>query len=304
MKILVAGGTGFVGRHLVPALLGRGYHVTVMTRHPHARKDGATEVFGDVSESGTVGVALRDVEVAVYLVHTLDRLDFVERDRVGAESFAQQAVCSGVSKVVYLGGLGDDDDDLSAHLRSRREVEQILTASLPTIALRAGIVVGDGSVSWEILCQLVERLPVMITPRWVQTRTQPIALEDAVAYLAAAVELDHHSDHFEIGAPDAMSYRDMLHVTSREMGRSLHIIPVPVLSPALSSNWLRLITDVDLQTARSLVDSMTNEVVVTDRRLEALTGHMPISFEVAARRALDDRRQRLSRKGTDVAAAD
>lgn len=299
MNILVAGGTGFVGRHLVAALLDRGHQVRVMTRHPGNRSDQATEVAADVADPPTIADAMRDIDAAYYLVHTLDRDDFVERDRVGATNFARQAAASGLQRVVYLGGLGDDDDDLSPHLRSRREVEQILTEHVPTVALRAGIVVGDGSVSWEILCQLVERLPVMITPRWVQTKTQPIALEDIVAYLAAAVEPTVPVGHYEVGAPEPMTYKAMLEGAAEEMDRSLHILPVPVLTPALSSHWLRLITDVDLQTARSLVDSMTNEVVVTERRMETLTGHAPKTFHEAAHIALQQRAERKRRETAD-----
>ncbi|MCU1400635.1 MAG: NAD-dependent epimerase/dehydratase [Acidimicrobiales bacterium] len=291
MNVLVAGGTGFVGRHLVPALLEQGHEVRVMTRSPHERDDGAVEVFGEIADSLSLAGALRDIDVAVYLVHTLDHADFAERDRSGAITFAQQARHAGVAKVVYLGGLGDDADELSEHLRSRREVEHILSAALPTIALRAGIVVGEGSVSWEILCQLVERLPVMVTPRWVQTLTAPIALDDIVAYLAAAVDLPAVSDHFDVGAPTPTTYREMLQTVAREHGRSLHILPVPVLSPALSSHWLRLVTDVDLQTARSLVDSMANEVIVNDRRFEQLVGREPMTFIDATRLALAQRAQ-------------
>jgi len=206
MNILVAGGTGFVGRHLVPALLLEGHNVRIMTRHPGSRSDGATEVMGDVAEPLSIAAAMVDIDAAYYLVHTLDRDDFVERDRIGATNFAEQAAASGLQRVVYLGGLGDDDDDLSEHLRGRREVEQILSAHVPTVTLRAGIVVGDGSVSWEILCQLVERLPVMITPRWVQTKTQPIALDDIVTYLVDALDLET-GEYYEIGAPESMTYR-------------------------------------------------------------------------------------------------
>lgn len=295
MNILVAGGTGFVGRHLVPALLAEGHSVGVMTRRPQGRTDGALELLGDVGDSASVASALKDTDVAYYLVHTLDRGDFVERDRVGATTFGREAAAAGVKRVVYLGGLGSDSDDLSPHLRSRREVEQILSAHTPTTALRAGIVVGDGSVSWEILCQLVERLPIMVTPRWVQTRTQPIALDDVVAYLMGVLQLpeDAVADrHFDIGAPKSMTYKEMLLVAAAEMHRRLFIVPVPLLTPALSSHWLRLITDVDLQTARTLVDSMTNEVVVEDRELERLTGHQPMSFRDAAEVALRDRAKR------------
>ncbi|MCU1395965.1 MAG: NAD-dependent epimerase/dehydratase family protein [Ilumatobacteraceae bacterium] len=294
MNVLVAGGSGFVGRHVVPALLERGHDVRVMTRSPGERDDGAVEVFGDIAEPLTIAGAMHGIDVAVYLVHTLDHPDFAERDRVGAENFGRQAAESGLDHVVYLGGLGNDGDELSEHLRSRREVEEILTAALPTIALRAAIVVGQGSVSWEILCQLVERLPVMVTPRWVQTRTQPIALDDVVAYLVAAVEMTGVSDHFEIGAPDAMTYNEMLKSVAQLQDRSIHILPVPVLSPTMSSYWLRLVTDVDLQTARSLVDSMANEVVVTDRRFEERVGRPPTPFLDAARIALKERSERAA----------
>ena len=296
MNVLVAGGTGFVGRHLVTALLADGHDVRVMTRHPTERTDRAIDVAGDVTDPASIASAMEHIDAAYYLVHTLDRDDFVERDREGATNFARQAAASGLQRVVYLGGLGNDSDDLSPHLRSRREVEEILTEHVPTVALRAGIVVGDGSVSWEILCQLVERLPIMITPRWVQTKTQPIALDDVVAFLVGALDPAVEPDHYEIGAPESMTYKAMLEGAADQMGRSLHIFPVPVLTPALSSHWLRLITDVDLQTARSLVDSMTNEVVVTERRLETITGHAPKTFRQAARTALEQRAERKRRE--------
>lgn len=304
VHVLVAGGSGFVGGHLVAQLLADRHEVRVMTRHPDAnRHDGATDVFGDVQDSLTLAGALEGVQAAYYLVHTLDRPDFAERDREGATAFGKQCTASGVERVMYLGGLGDESDDLSEHLRSRREVEKILLAEAPTIALRAGIVVGEGSVSWEILCQLVERLPLMITPRWVQTKTQPIALTDVVAYLVALLDLDEIGQHFEIGAPETLTYKQMLETVADEKGKSLHILPVPLLSPGLSSHWLRLITDVDLQTARSLVDSMTNEVVVTDRRLEKLTGHRPMQFIEAVRVALADRKARRDHDAQQPPAA-
>jgi len=188
---------------------------------------------------------------------------------------------AGVSQIVYLGGLGEDDDALSPHLRSRREVERILSDTVPTTALRAGIVIGDGSISWEILRQLVERLPAMVTPRWVQTRTQPIALADAVRFLVGVAGLDAAiGETYEIGGPHALSYRDMLVTVAEMTGRRRVIVPVPVLTPRLSSHWLRLVTDVDLTTAAALVDSMTNEVVVHDHRIEELVDHRPMPLDL------------------------
>ena len=170
-----------------------------------------------------------------------------------------------------------------AHLRSRREVESILLRAAPTTALRAGIVIGDGGISWEILRQLVERLPVMVTPRWVETRTQPIALDDALFDLTGVLgRAETIGEIYEIGGPEPLTYRRMMQSVSDIMGRRRIIVPVPLLSPRLSSHWLRLVTNVDLTTARALVDSMTNEVIVHDHRIEQLLHHAPMTFDAAA----------------------
>jgi uncharacterized protein YbjT (DUF2867 family) len=294
VKILVTGATGFVGRHLVPALDAAGHDVTAMTRRPERYEGSGTAVRGDVGDPASLRPALEGQDAAVYLVHSLAHGDFAERDRAGARSFAAAAADSAVDQVVYLGGLGDDGDDLSPHLRSRREVEQILADSAPTTALRAGIVIGDGSISWEILRQLVERLPAMVTPRWVDTRTQPIALDDAVAFLAGVVGLGPAvGETYEIGGPDQLSYRAMIETVARMTGRHRFVVPVPVLTPRLSSHWLRLVTDVDLTTAAALVDSMGNEAVVRDRRIEALVDRTPVDFPDAAAAALAARARRL-----------
>lgn len=294
MRILVTGATGFVGGHLARRLVDDGHDVVAMTRHPETYTGAGAAVAGDISDEASLRAALDGVEVAYYLVHSLDDPDFERRDREGARRFAAAARAAGVRQVVYLGGLGNEDDDLSPHLRSRREVERILLDGAPTTALRAGIVIGDGSISWEILRQLVEKLPAMITPRWVQTRTQPIALDDALVYLAGVAGRDEAIGRiYEIGGPEALTYRDMLRIVARMTGRRRPIVPVPVLSPSLSSWWLRLVTDVDLTTARSLVDSMTNEVVVTDRSIEDLVHHRPMNFRTAAEVAFDARADRL-----------
>ena len=294
MKILVTGATGFVGRHLVPALAAAGHDVTAMTRHPERYAGPATAVRGDVGDPASLGPTLEGQDAAVYLVHSLVHGDFAERDRTGARAFGEAAATAGVGQVVYLGGLGDDEDDLSPHLRSRREVERILAGTAPTTALRAGIVIGDGSISWEILRQLVERLPAMVTPRWVETRTQPIALDDAVAFLAGVVGLGAAvGGTFEVGGPDQLSYREMIETVARMTGRHRFVVPVPVLTPRLSSHWLRLVTDVDLTTASALVDSMGNEAVVRDRRIEGLVDRRPMDFPAAAAAALAARARRL-----------
>ena len=295
MKILVTGATGFVGRHVTDALDAAGHDVAAMTRHPERYDGSGVAVAGDIADADSLRAALDGQDVAYYLVHSLDHADFAERDRTGARAFGDVAAGAGVSQVVYLGGLGEDSDDLSPHLRSRREVEGILRDTVPTTVLRAGIVIGDGSISWEILRQLVDRLPVMLTPRWVQTRTQPIAVADAVRFLVGVAGLAATlGEVYEIGGPRPLSYRDMLVTVARMTGRRRYIVPVPVLTPRLSSRWLRLVTDVDLTTAKALVDSMSNEVVVHDHRIEALLDHQPMDFPDAAAAALAARARRSS----------
>ena len=293
-RILVAGGSGFVGRHLVDQLLADGHAPVVMTRTPSPRNDEAVEVEGDVMEPQSLAAALHDAEFAYYLVHSLDRSDFGTADREGALNFATAAKVAGVRRVIYLGGLGRKEDDLSPHLRSRREVESVLSEHVETVALRAAIVIGQGSASWEILCQLVERLPIMVTPRWVNTATQPIAISDVITYLIRCLDSGIPADHYDIGAPESSTYRNMMGTVAKLLRRPLVIVPVPVLSPGLSVRWLRVVTDVDMTTARALVQSLVNPVEVTERRLEALTGHRPQSFVQAATAALSDRLARAA----------
>jgi uncharacterized protein YbjT (DUF2867 family) len=293
MRVAVTGATGFIGGALATALADDGHDVTALTRHPDTYEGAGRPVHADIGDPTSLRRALEGQEAAYYLVHSLAVVDFAERDREGANAFAAAATSAGVTQVIYLGGLGDDGDDLSEHLRSRREVETILRDGAPTTSLRAGIVIGDGSISWEILRQLVERLPVMITPRWVQTKTQPIALDDALVDLVGVLgRADAIGEIYDIGGPEAMTYRDMMLIASRVMDRHRVIAPVPLLSPRLSSHWLRIITDVDLTTARSLVDSLTNEVVVRDHRLDELLGHTPMTFAEAAAKALSARAAR------------
>jgi len=295
VKVLVTGATGFVGSHLARALVEAGHEVRAMTRRPDAYDGAGVPVRGDVGDPASLALALDGQDAAYYLVHSLDSADFTERDRRGAEAFADAARTADLRQVVYLGGLGDEADELSEHLRSRREVEGILSRRVPTTVLRAGIVIGDGGISWEILRQLVARLPVMVTPRWVQTRTQPVAVADAVTFLVGVLGREEAiGATYDIGGPEALTYGEMLRTVGRMPGGVLRlIVPVPLLSPRLSSHWLRLITDVDLVTARALIDSMTNEVVVSDRRIEEVTGHRAMPFREAAEAALRNRSRRL-----------
>lgn len=293
MQVLVAGATGFVGRRLVPVLRRAGHEVRALTRHPETYSGEGEAFGGDVQDAEALDAALHGCEAAYYLVHSLDAADFEERDAAGARAFGAAAQRAGVSQIIYLGGLGADGDALSKHLRSRREVEQLLgEAGVPVTVLRAGIIVGNGGLSWELTRQLVSHLPVMVTPRWVSTRSQPIAVDDVVCYLAEVLGRDEARGRvFEIGGPDVLTYSQMLRGVAKVLHRPLAVLPVPLLTPRLSSAWLSLVTSVDKQTASSLVDSMTNEVVVNDGSIRDVVPRQLLPFPAAVRRALDERRQ-------------
>ena len=298
MKVLVAGASGFVGRRLCPALIEAGHDVEAMTRRPESYEGGGAAVYGDVHDPKTLPEALAGCQAAYYLVHSLDSPDFERKDADAAWAFAEAAGAAGLQRIVYLGGLGDDDDDLSAHLRSRRGVEQLLgSAGVPVTTLRAGIIVGHGGISWELTRQLVEHLPAMITPRWVRTRTQPIAIDDVVRYLVGVLELPEAADHaYDIGGPEVLEYVTMMRRVAQIQGRPFLVMPVPLLTPQLSSLWLALVTDVDTQTARALVDSMSNEVVVRDDSIRALVPFDPMGYDEAVRLALAERAREVRRK--------
>jgi uncharacterized protein YbjT (DUF2867 family) len=289
--VLVTGATGFIGRRLVPELVERGMTVRAMTRRPEAYDGPGEPVGGDVHDRDSLTGPLDGADVAIYLVHSLDDPDFERKDAEAARTFGRAAAAAGVQQIVYMGGLGADDDDLSAHLRSRREVEGLLReAGVPVTVLRAAIVVGAGGISWELTRQLVKNLPAMVVPRWVGTMTQPIALDDVVRYLAGVIGQERALGRvFEIGGPEQMSYLEMLQVAAEiSSGKRVPIIRVPVLTPRLSSYWLALVTDVDVTTGRNLIDSMGTEVIVTDRSIQEIVPGEPMSYAESVRRALDE----------------
>ncbi|RLM62685.1 NAD(P)H-binding protein [Halorubrum sp. Atlit-26R] len=297
MRVLVTGATGFVGSRLVPTLRARGHDVVALVRDAdgYDAPEGVAVVEGDLLEPETLPPAFEldgeAVDAAYYLVHSMDGgPGYEERDRNCATNFAAAASDAGVDRIVYLGGLGEDREELSEHLRSRREVERILADGDPALTtLRAAIIIGAGSASFEVVAGLARRLPVMVTPKWVDTLCQPIAIADVVAYLAGVLDVPETAgETFEIGGPEVLTYGEILRRTRRQLGGGLRIVRVPVLSPELSARWLRLVTDVNPYLARSLVEGLRNTVIVEDDRIRDLVPVERTPFELAVARALTD----------------
>ncbi len=277
MRCLVTGATGYIGGRLVPELLDAGHQVRVMARHPdrlsdHPWTDRVEIVKADAADAASLADALDGVDVAYYLIHSLGTSGFEHTDRTTAKTFAEAAAAADVGRIVYLGGMSPQGEELSPHLRSRQEVGATLLASgVPTVVLQAAVIIGSGSASFEMLRYLTERLPAMVTPRWVGTRIQPIAIRDVLRYLVACAALPREVNRaFDIGGPDVLTYRDMMRRYARVAGLPKRlIVPVPVLTPALSSLWVGLVTPVPGSIARPLVESLRNEVICRDHDIAA-----------------------------------
>jgi uncharacterized protein YbjT (DUF2867 family) len=299
LHILVTGASGYIGGRLVPALLERGHRVRVLAREPLklGRKHWANVdvVQGDVLEPETLGRALAEIDVAYYLIHSMTTSDhgFAERDKVGAENFRVAAEKARVGRIIYLGGLGAAGADLSEHLRSRHETGAVLAAgAVPVTELRAAIIVGSGSASFTILHDLVRKLPVMICPRWVRSRCEPIAIRQVIGYLVGVLtEPRSVGQILEIGGGEVMTYAEMMRRCARVIGRRIFIVHVPVLTPALSSYWLNLVTHVPMSLARPLVEGLRNDVVCTDMRIREWIPVPAITYEEAVRLAVAKEQQ-------------
>ena len=287
MKIAVLGATGTVGRALLP-LLAREHDVLAVSRRPRDSNGGIRWAAANAADASAVRKVFEQVEAAYYLVHSLGSRDFEQRDRIAAQTVAGEAERAGLRQIVYLGGLGDDSPDLSSHLRSRAETAEILASgAVPVTTLRAAMVIGAGSAAFQTIVALVDRLPGMVCPRWVSTRTQPIALDDVVAYLAAAAGREEMlGESFDAGGPDVMTYREMIERIGRIRGKRPLIVEVPVLTPRLSSYWLHLLTPVNAGVARPLIEGLRNPTVARDERLRDLVPLPLTHFDDAARAAM------------------
>ncbi|NNC93423.1 MAG: SDR family oxidoreductase [Acidimicrobiia bacterium] len=304
MRVLVTGATGYIGGRLVPTLLEAGHEVRCLARDPRKLlqdpwREQVEVVQGDVLDPATLEPALAGCDAAYYLVHSMDGSseDFQDRDRTAAANFRDAAAAAGLNRIVYLGGLGRGED-LSRHLASRQEVgEALASGPIPVTELRAAVIIGSGSVSFEMMRYLTEVLPVMITPKWVRTRCQPIAIRNVLEILVAAITRPEADDHiWEIGGPEKLTYEEMMRIYAEEaqLPRRL-IIPVPLLSPQLSRHWIGLVTPLPTGVAKPLVNSLRNEVTVTDNSVaEELAGEL-IPFREAVHRAL--------RRSTDAEVA-
>src|SRR4051812_45627361 len=292
--ILLTGGGGYVGGRLIPLLEQRGAKLRCLARNPDKLRtnvQAASEVVqGDVLDPASLERALRGVHTAYYLVHLMSgSKDFEREDRQAAANFAGAARRAGVRRIIYLGGLGDDaDPDLSPHLRSRHEVGKVLRASgVETVEFRASLVIGSGSLSFDLVQALTDRLPVMLCPRWLSTPTQPIAVDDVLAYLLAAKDLPPgESRTFEVGSVDVTTYGGMIREYARQKGMRRWLISVPVLTPYLSGLWLALVTPASFEVGRHLIEGLKNPTVVRDAKALDLFPTRPVGVQEAIRRAL------------------
>ena len=288
MRVVVLGATGTVGQALLPLLADQHEVVAAVSRRPRAAQDGIRWATADVASGEGVAEAIDGADVLYYLVHSLGQRDFEATDSRAASTVSREAARAGIGQIVYLGGLGADHPDASPHLRSRRVTGELLAADgVPVTTLRAAMVVGKGSAAFETILALVKRLPVMITPSWVSTPTQPIALSDIARYLAGVAGNEQALGMgYDAAGPEVMTYRQMIERIAALLGKRPRIVEVPVLTPALSALWLVLVTPVNAAVARPLIEGLRNPTIAREERLRELVPFELTPFDVAAREAL------------------
>lgn len=293
-NVLVLGASGYVGGRLVPRLIAQGHHVRCLARSPQklAGREWSDQVEmfkGDTLDYQSLGPAMRDIDLVYYLVHSMSHgpEDFEDMEKRSAKNVARATIESEVERIIYLGGLGDRDEVQSAHLRSRHAVGDILRESSASVTeFRAAVIIGSGSLSFEMIHHLVNRLPMMICPKWVYSKTQPIAIRDVLAYLLAAVDTEEARDQIiDIGGPEILSYRELMLAVASHLRLNRYLLQVPVLTPTLSSYWINLVTPLGSKTARSLIESVRHDTVCENNKADELFDITPMSIREAIRRA-------------------
>jgi len=300
MRILVVGATGFVGSRLVARLAELGHDVVAFSRSASQESfpDGVEVFEGDLADGDSLVDLCASVDIAYYLIHSLTADDFAARDREYARRFRDVASAAGVDRVVYLSGISGTGVDLSPHLESRREVEAILTGGeFDLTVLRAAVIIGAGSASFRILHDLTDRLPIMAVPQWVRTPCQPIGIRDTISYLVGVLDAEEtRGETYDIGGPSVWNYESLLQLTAKAKAKPAYIVPVPVMTPKLSSYWLRLTTDVQFDIAQALAESMRNPVTVDAASdLQTVVPIDQTSIETAVRDALAELRAAAER---------
>jgi len=292
-NILVTGATGYIGGRLIPRLIEKGYNVTCLVRDKSrvaGRWSKAKIVEGDVHKFDSLTTALKDIDIAYYLIHSMSsgEHNFVDLDEKAAENFSLKAKTAGVKRIIYLGGLGLKSDELSPHLRSRQATgEKLRSSGISVTEFRAGMIVGSGSLSFEMVRYLTERVPIMICPKWVSTKTQPIAIRDVLRYLIDTIEKPETEEMIlEIGSPDILTYADLMLTYAKIRGLKRFMIDVPFLTPRLSSYWVDLVTPIPSNIARPIIEGLKNESVCSDDRAREIFTFEPISYEDAVTFAL------------------
>ena len=298
-KILLTGASGYVGSRLLLRLIERGYPLRCLARNPakltHRHLNRVEIVKGDTLDPSTLNGVFEGIDIAYYLIHSMtDSANFEEKDIHSAQNFVTAAREAGVKRIIYLGGLGDSEENLSAHLYSRQHVGKILAESgIPVTELRASIIIGSGSASFEIIRDLVKKLPFMITPRWVRSKCQPIAIRDVLNYLVHVIEKPESSGKiFDIGGDEVLTYEDMMRRVARINGKRLRILHVPVLTPHLSAYWLNLVTAVPMRLAFPLIEGLRNDTIRRDHKIDDLIPFQKTPFDEAVRRALSLEQER------------